>query len=111
MRRCNALGVDGHQDLPSDGHEVDVMAITDSDRICWASRREICSCRIRAMDGWPECVGRRIQIIRIWAPVEHVPLPEVISKGHVERLGLNVRFFKKHLPAHTPGRSSASLRS
>jgi hypothetical protein len=27
-------------------------------------------------------------------------LPEVIGKGHVERLGLNVRFFKKHMPAH-----------
>jgi hypothetical protein len=35
--------VDGHQDLPSDGHEVDAMAITESDRIRWSSRREICS--------------------------------------------------------------------
>ena len=34
-------GVDGHQDLPSDGHEVDAMAITESDRIRWSSRREI----------------------------------------------------------------------
>jgi hypothetical protein len=33
-------GVDGHQDLPSDGHEVDAMAITESDRIRWSSRRE-----------------------------------------------------------------------
>jgi hypothetical protein len=37
--------VDGHQDLPSDGHEVDAMAITESDRIRWSSRREICSGR------------------------------------------------------------------
>jgi hypothetical protein len=37
--------VDGHEDLPSGGHEVDVMAITASDRIRWWSRREICSDR------------------------------------------------------------------
>jgi hypothetical protein len=35
--------VDGHQDLPSDGHEVDPTAITESNRICWSSRRGICS--------------------------------------------------------------------
>jgi hypothetical protein len=32
--------VDGHQDLPGDGHEVEAMAVTDGDRICWSSRRE-----------------------------------------------------------------------
>jgi len=31
MRRFH--GVDGHQDLPSDGHEVQATAITESDRI------------------------------------------------------------------------------
>jgi hypothetical protein len=36
-------GVDGHQDLPSDGHEVDTMAITEGDRIRSSSRSEICS--------------------------------------------------------------------
>jgi hypothetical protein len=25
--------MDGHQDLPSDGHDVDAMVITESDRI------------------------------------------------------------------------------
>jgi hypothetical protein len=35
--------VDGHQDLPSNGHEVGAMAITESDRIRSSSRREICS--------------------------------------------------------------------
>lgn len=34
---------DGDKDLPSDGNEVDTMAITESDRIHWSSRREICS--------------------------------------------------------------------
>jgi hypothetical protein len=28
--------VDGHQDLPSDGHDVDAMVITESDRIRWS---------------------------------------------------------------------------
>jgi hypothetical protein len=42
-----AASVDGHQDLPNDGHAVDVMAITESDRIPWSSRREICSESVR----------------------------------------------------------------
>jgi hypothetical protein len=39
--------VNGHQDqdLPSDGHEVAAMAITEGDRIRWSSRREIYSDR------------------------------------------------------------------
>jgi hypothetical protein len=35
--------VDGHQDLPSDGHEVAAKAITEGDWIRWSSRCEICS--------------------------------------------------------------------
>ena len=37
------IHVDGHQDLPSDGHEVDAAAITESNGIRWSSRRGICS--------------------------------------------------------------------
>ena len=37
--------MDGHQDLPSDGHEVAAVTITAGDRIRWSSRREICSDR------------------------------------------------------------------
>jgi hypothetical protein len=35
--------VDGHQDLPSDSHEVAAKAVTKGDRIRWSSRRDICS--------------------------------------------------------------------
>jgi hypothetical protein len=35
--------VDGHRDLPSDGHEVDAMAITEGNQIRWSSHRKICS--------------------------------------------------------------------
>lgn len=31
--------VDDHQDLPSDGHDAEAMAITESDRIRWSPRR------------------------------------------------------------------------
>lgn len=32
--------VDGHQDLPSDGHEVSAVAVTKSDRVHRSSRRQ-----------------------------------------------------------------------
>ena len=57
--------VDGHQDqdLPSDGHEVAVMAITEGDRIRWSSRREICSDRrIRVAWSWLGVVPASAQI-------------------------------------------------
>jgi hypothetical protein len=47
-----ALAVDGHQDLPSDGHEVDATAITESNRIRWSSRRGICSERCSYVCQW-----------------------------------------------------------
>jgi hypothetical protein len=51
--------VDAHQDLPSDGHEVAAMAITNGDRIRWSSRREICSDRrLRAAGGDVGSAGR-----------------------------------------------------
>ena len=43
VSECSQDGRLAHQYLPSDGPEVDVMAITESDRNCWPSRREICS--------------------------------------------------------------------
>jgi hypothetical protein len=42
LDRVLCPAVDGHQDLPSDDHEVAAMAITEGDRIRWSSRREIC---------------------------------------------------------------------
>jgi hypothetical protein len=49
--------VDGHQDLPSDGHEVAAMAITEGDRIRWSSRREICSLP-NICGKWPSMTSR-----------------------------------------------------
>ena len=40
LDRMTSWTVDGHQDLPTAGHEVEVMAITESDRICWSPRRQ-----------------------------------------------------------------------
>src|SRR5262249_52409618 len=58
--------VNGHRDVPIDGHEFDATAITESNRICWSSLHQIC-CRI----GTAWCYGggkvRRAQIIRFWA--------------------------------------------
>jgi len=42
-KRGGDPSVDGHQDLPGDGREVDAMAITESDRIRWSPRGEFCS--------------------------------------------------------------------
>jgi hypothetical protein len=54
--------VDSHQDLPSDGREVDAMVITMSNRIRWSLRSEIRSeRRFRAAGGWPVRCGRAAQ--------------------------------------------------
>jgi hypothetical protein len=43
--------VDGHQNLPSDGHEVSAIVITESDRTCWSPRCQLAAeRRFRAQD-------------------------------------------------------------
>jgi hypothetical protein len=60
--------VDGHEDLPSDGDEVDAVAITESDRIRRSSRREIDSER-RFRRIWVTCLFASLaaQISRLCA--------------------------------------------
>jgi hypothetical protein len=50
-----ASRVDGHQDLPSDGHDVAAMAITESGRIRCSPRCEFCSERRLRTPGEAEC--------------------------------------------------------
>jgi hypothetical protein len=64
-----SLRVDGHQDLPSDGHEAGAMAIAENDRSRWSSRREICpDRRFRAYDSRAVRVGSFTHIFQIRAP-------------------------------------------
>ena len=66
--------VDGHQDLPSDGHEVGSTAITESNRIRWSLRREICSCRLFAsLRGWPSLPIKHRSAC--WGRPQRYPLP------------------------------------
>jgi hypothetical protein len=38
--------VGGHQNLPSDGHEISAMAITESDQVRRSSCSQLAACRV-----------------------------------------------------------------
>ena len=64
--------VDGHQDLPSDGHEVGSTAIAESNRIRWSLRREICSLPII-------CISPRVAVVAYQAPISLLGAASALS--------------------------------
>jgi hypothetical protein len=68
VRFARLVCADGHQDLPSESHEVAAMAIAEADVIRWSLRREICSdrCRLFVAVGDLGSVRCRAPISQFW---------------------------------------------
>jgi hypothetical protein len=65
--RLAITSVDGHQNLPNDGHEAVTVAITESDRIRRSSRRLLAAeRRIRAAGSSAAHAGVRALISQFW---------------------------------------------